>query len=79
MGKYLSILSLLAFGTLAADQMVRENSQLLYSEEGAQVEKRADGSKTVKTKDGITVEVRPDGSKTVKKPDGTVIEIKGKN
>lgn len=81
--KYLSIVGLLGFNALAADQastMTPPNgSQLIYSEAGAQIEKRADGSKTIRTKDGTEVEVKPDGSKTIKKPDGTVIEVKGTN
>lgn len=76
--KYLSILGLLAFGTLAAEQAVRNNSQLLYTEDGAQIEKRADGSKIVKTPDGTIIEVKADGSKTVKKTDGTVIQVPAK-
>lgn len=82
MFKYLFLSGMLASSVLAANQMVDrppQGSTLLYTEEGAQVEKRADGSKFIRATDGTTVEVRADGSKTIKKPDGTVVEVPKKN
>lgn len=82
MTKYFFMIGFLAFGALSANQMVNtppEGSKLLYTEDGAQVEKRADGSKFIKTQDGTTIEVHADGSKSIKKPDGTTVEVpKGK-
>lgn len=76
--KYFFMIGFLALGTLSATQMVSTppaGSQLLYTEDGAQVEKREDGSKLIKTPDGATIEVRADGSKTIRKADGTTIEV----
>jgi hypothetical protein len=76
--KHFAVIGLLGFSTLAAYQP-GPNATLVYSEAGAQVEKKADGSKFIKAADGTTVEVKADGTKIIKKPDGTTVEVKPAN